>query len=48
MKQIILMAATALFASTNLMAQNTSVSLRSAFDLLAFLTASPDSTIHYD
>jgi len=48
MKQIILMAATALFASTNLMAQNTSVSLRSAFDLPAFLTASPDSTIHYD
>ena len=48
MKQIILMAATALFASTNLMAQNTSVTLRSAFDLPAFLTASPDSTIHYD
>ena len=48
MKQIILIAATALFASTNLMAQNTSVSLRSAFDLPAFLTASPDSTIHYD
>ena len=48
MKQIILMAATALFASANLMAQNTSVTLRSAFDLPTFLTASPDSTIHYD
>ena len=48
MKQIILMTATALFASANLMAQNTSVTLRSAFDLPTFLTASPDSTIHYD
>lgn len=48
MKQIILIAATALFGSAGLMAQNAPATLRSAFDLPTFLTASPDSTIHYD
>lgn len=42
------MAATALFASANLMAQDAPAALRSAFDPTTFLAASPDSTIHYD
>lgn len=48
MKQIILMAATALFGSISLMAQDSSVTLRAAFDIPTLLTASPDSTIVYD
>lgn len=48
MKQIILMAATALFGSISLMAQDASVTLRAAFDIPTLLTASPDSTIMYD
>ncbi|WP_455638058.1 hypothetical protein [Parabacteroides sp.] len=48
MKQIILMAATALFGSISLMAQDSSVTLRAAFDIPTLLTTSPDSTIMYD
>lgn len=48
MKQIILMAITALFSSVSLMAQDASATLRAAFDFSALLSASPDSIISYD